>query len=473
MGILKWLGLEQPVKPEPPQEVKSYNDNVILNDGTVITANETKDYVKDGFNTNADVFSIVSLAARKFGQVPWYVYKVKKGKTKELNSYKTFSANNRNPARYGEMISLRKKAIEDSIVENDLSELLIKPNRNQGQDSFFETLYGYKLLTGEGNIWKNRGNDRGVGKVVELNHIPKKFLEIKGRMNDAYQIDGWRIEMGAFRKDIVPQDLIMWKFPCYLFDPATKLHLRGQPPLLSMRYDLEAGNENAKNKLKMNKSQGSRGLLYDATEGPLAMKLLTPEQQSVVQRAIDKKINSNDVASSIAFLQGKWGYHALGLDAQQLKMIEQGRLNTQTLCAGFNVPYEFFNPETTFANKEQAAKHFLYNHIAPAVYSLRDELNRSLLKDFGLLEGQYIIEPDISGLPEAMEDLQKQVTMLSAAWWLTPNQKLEKMGEDKSPDANMDKIYIPSSLRTLEDANVVTGRGLDGEEEVLNQNGAI
>lgn len=479
MGILKWLGIDDPVqkveqkKEEPQVEVKSYN-NTILPNGDLITVSETKDYTKDGYNANADVFAIVGLAARKVGQVPWYVYKVKKNATKEFNQYKTFSRTNTNPKLASELFALRKKAIDDSIVDNELSELLIKPNRNQGQDAFFEMLYGYKLLTGEGNIWKNRGNDTGRGKVVELNTLPKKFIDIIGRQNDPFQIDGWKIEMGAWRRDIKPQDLIMWKFPCYIFDPSTKLHLRGQAPLLSMRFDLEAGNENSKNRVKMNKSQGSRGVLYDDTPGrPTSFGDLTPQQEADVRRAIDRKINNNDYAGAIAFLQGKWGYHELGMDAGQLEMIEQEGLNTRKLCAGFNVPYEFFNPETTFANKEQAGKLFLYNHIAPAVYSLRDELNRSLLKDFGLSEGQYIIEPDISGLPEAMEDLQKQVTMLGAAWWLTPNRRLEIMGEDKSTDPNMDKVYIPANLRTLDDANVVVGRGLDQEEDLLNNNDAI
>lgn len=438
------------------------------NDDLQYRFNDGKNYIIEGYDKNSDVFAIVSLAARKLGQVPWYVYKVKKGKTKELKDYVTFSRNNRNPGRAIEIRNLRKKALDENVVDNELSELLATPNPNHGQDSFFEQLYGYKLLTGEGNIWKNRG--KAVNSApLELFIIPKSNLTIVPK--DRFRIGSWVMELGSSRIPVPVENIINWRFPNYNFDPETLDHLRGQPPLMSMYYDLQAGNEGAKNRLKMNKNQGARGVLSDKTGDGLKPAQLTPQQHADLKRLINGKINNNDVAGSIAVLQGVWDYMSLGMDAGQLKMIEQSNLNTQKLCAGFNVPYEFFNPETTFANKEMAGKHFLYNHIAPAAYSLRDELNRGLLEDFGLSDSQYIIEPDVMALPEAMEDLGKQIAMLKDAWWIPPNRKLEMTGEEKNPDPNMDKIYIPSGFQPLEKANELTGAPLDEDEELLRQNG--
>lgn len=450
----------------------SGSNTFFIGDDFFVMGDSSKNYIQEGYNKNADVYAIVSLAARKFAQVPWYVYKVKKGATKELKQYKQFSRNNTYSYNSGELKALRKKALDESVVDNDLSELLNKPNEYQGQDGFFEMWYGLKLLTGEGNLWKNRGG-RKEGKVLELHHVPKHFIELIGRQNNPYVIDGWKIDFGAGVKDIAVNDLIMWKLPCYVFDINTKSHLRGQSPLLSLLLDLQASNENAKNKLKMNKNQGARGILVDKTNDGLKPVTLNPQQESDLRRLINSKINSNDNAGAVVNLSGLWDYLSIGMDANQLKMIEQSNLSTEKLCAGYNVPYEFFNPQTTFANKEQAARHFVYNHIAPAAYSARDELNRSLLADFELDANQYIIEPDVLSLPEAMEDLGKQVTMLNSAWWLTPNQRLEKMGEDKSADPNMDKVYIPSSLQTLENANMVIGGNLDNEQNLLTNNNAI
>lgn len=439
------------------------------NDDLVYRFEDGKNYIREGYDKNVDIFSIVGLAARKIGQVPWYVYKVKKDKKKELKDYLTASRNNKNPARANEIRGLRKKALDESIVDNELSELLQNPNPNNGQDSFFEQLYGYKLLTGEGNIWKNRG--KTGGQPLELFIIPKANIQIIPK--DKFRIAGYYMELGSARIPVAVDDLIMWRFPNYNFDPETLNHLRGQAPLMSMYYDLQAGNEGAKNRLKMNKNQGARGILTDTTGDGLKPASLSPQQQSDLKRLIDGKINNNDYAGSVMALQGVWNYLAMGLDAGQLKMIEQANLNTQKLCAGFNVPYEFFNPETTFANKEMAGKHFLYNHIAPAAYSLRDELNRGLLEDFGLSESQFIIEPDVMALPEAMEDLGKQITMLNQAWWYTPNQRLEKTGEEKNPDPNMDKIYVPANLKTLDQANTEIGGSLDEDVDLLRQNGAL
>lgn len=453
-------------KSPQPEEVKGYG--TFISDGLAYVTERKNDFIEYGYNTNSDVFAIVNLAARKFGQVPWYVYKVKRNKAQELKEYLRYSKANRNPSRAAEINGLRKKAVDEMIVENELSELLNNPNPYQSQNFFLEQLYGYKLLTGEGNIWKNRGKGR---KPLELFLIPKNILEIIPK--DSFRIAAWWMAIGSSRIRVPVEDIICWRFPSYKFDPIALSHLRGQSPLMSMLNDLEAGNEAAKNRVKMNKNQGARGVLTDMTGDGLKPAQLSPSQQSELKRIIDAKINTNDVAGSIAVLQGVWNYHSLGMDAGQLRLIEQYNMNTQKLCAGFNVPYEFFDPSTTFANKEQAGKQFLYNHIAPAIYSIRDELNKSLLKDFSLSDSQYIIEPDVMSLPEAMEDLGKQITMLKDAWWLTPNRRLEITGEDKSADPNMDKIFIPSGLRTLESAVDDIGSSLDEQEDTLRRSGLL
>jgi len=469
MNILFWKKKKEETKQETKEvvEKKSYAREYFDANGIIpIVSNSESKYISEGYNDNTDVYAIVNKASRKFAQIPWYVYRVKKGKTKELKDYIHFSRNNRNPDRWNDIIGMRRKAIDESIVENDLSNLLIKPNRNQGQDAFFEQLYGFKLLTGEGNIWKNRGGSK-KGAPLELFLIPRNQLEIVGIPNDPFGIAGWKILFGGRTVPTPSEDLIMWKFSNYCdIDIDSKNHLRGQAPLMSMYNELMASNEGAKARVKMNRSQGARGMLTDETPG----SGLTPLQISDAVRAVNSKINTNDVAGAIAVLQGIWKYTALGMDMGQLKMIEQLELNTKKLCAGFNVPYEYFQSDTTFANKEMAGKDFLYNHLAPAAYGCRDELNRGLLPDFNLDSSQYIIEPDIMALSEAMEDTKKMIEMYKQAFWYTPNEIRQKCGEDPLADENMDKIYLPTSLQTLDSANSLS-QPID--MNLLNDNNAI
>jgi tRNA-dihydrouridine synthase len=44
-------------------------------------------YIGEGYNKNSWVFSIVSKCAKKFGQVPWYHYKVKTTERKTWAEY--------------------------------------------------------------------------------------------------------------------------------------------------------------------------------------------------------------------------------------------------------------------------------------------------------------------------------------------------------------------------------------------------
>jgi len=45
------------------------------------------------------------------------------------------------------------------VVDDSATAMLLKsPNAYQGQDQFFEQLFGMRFLTGEGIMWGNDGN---------------------------------------------------------------------------------------------------------------------------------------------------------------------------------------------------------------------------------------------------------------------------------------------------------------------------
>jgi hypothetical protein len=50
--------------------------------------------------------------------------------------------------------------------------------------------------------------------------------------------------------------------------------------------------------------------------------------------------------------------------------------------------------------------------------------------------------------------MEKMVNWIVKAWMLSPNQQLEMMGYEPSPDPLMNEIYIPGNLKKLSDVGM-------------------
>lgn len=421
-------------------------------------------YIKNGYNKNAQVYAIVSKNSRKLGQVNFYHYRIKNSERKTWSDYLRETKNGVTAENIRELKKMRQKSIDENKVDSDLSKLLKKPNRYQTGAIWREQLYGYKQLTGEGNIWINQG-ESGKEKPKELLIIPKAFLQlIMG--NDPWQVDAYQfnILMGKLQR-IPKEQVIMWIYPNYEFSSSTLSHLRGQSPLDSGLLLLQASNVAAERLVKMNDNQGAAGLLYrtDPHTAP------TPTQAASMRQQINETINSQDMAGAIAWLTGQYGYLQFGLDAEKLKLIEQSEASFEALCNIFDIPPGIFAKDQTYENVKEAKRNWVYDNIAPAAYSLRDELNEKLIIQMGLDRDRDFIDCDILSLPEMSMDLGKQIAAIKDAYWTTLDEKRTATGYEALNTEESKKIYVQSSLTTLEEINAPTGGNLDSEMNLLEE----
>jgi HK97 family phage portal protein len=223
--------------------------------------------------------------------------------------------------------------------------------------------------------------------------------------------------------------------------------LRGFSPLSAGYKTLQQNNDATAASVRMYQNDGAKGLLFNET-----LDGLTPVQRQSITNVVDRKINSNDIKGSVATMQGKWGYINMGMSNTDLGLLEGKNISMKEICFLFDVPYELFDSETTFANKEQAQKGWLTNSIIPACKQWDDECNRMLLSSFDL-ENVAEIRSDFDDLPEMRDDFAKLVTSLQSAWWITPNEKREWMGFE--PYGNeFDEPFIPGGTQPLSMAGV-------------------
>lgn len=463
--IFDWFGSTtqkaQPVRSQPLQPLQTIG----FNNGVTLYPHSTdRTSIGKGYKKNAWVYMIVSKCAKKFGQVPWYHYKIKTRERKTWEEYLSLTKDGMQ--EYKAVIEakrMRTKSIDQVAVDSPLSKLLNKPNRNQSRAMYHEELYGYKLLSGEGNIWFSRLEQKEAPKEMFI--MPRSTLGmVKGI--DPWDIAKYKLLIGGYEFDNPKENILMWKFPSYDFDPITLSHLRGMAPLDAGLLLLQSSNEGAERLVAMNKNQGVAGVVAreDISEFP------TPEQAMLIRQQFNSVVNDKDLAGTIAYLTGKYNFMQFGLDAGQLKLLEQSDVHFKGLCGIFDVPWQLWGNADSYENRKQYKRDLIYDNLAPACYSLRDEYNAKLISEYNLDRERDVIDCDVIALPELAEDKDKQAAFLEKMGGrLTYNEGRELLGWDRSADPNMDKHYVPANLVPLDQLNADMGDNLDEDINRLNE----
>jgi HK97 family phage portal protein len=438
LDIFKKKGLNPNINAQ--REVQTVN-------GVVLQPYYGEAYVTEGYMGNSDVYSIVTFLARKAGSIPWYVYKMKPGEKAKtsLEKYKQLSKGLHNKGAFERALMERKNAYEENMVTGTpLAKLLERPNPSQAQDQFFQNLFGYRILSGEGNIYGNDGNIEN-GKFLELNVLPTQFLEIYPDPNDLYGLLGYKL-MVAQGINIPKANVCHWKSWNPDFNDVTRSHLRGVSPLRSAWKLLRMSNNAADASAKMTQNGGAKGALVpQAVNNNIPQ--MTPEQASIIQRAINERINGTDNKGSVGVMQYPYNYLNFGLSSVDMELVKTLQMTLHQWCRVFGMPIVLFDTDTSsYNNYTNGMRDLITNTIAPLCAELRDELNAWLVPRFG--ENVYI-DFDISALPELQSDMEKMVSQLKQADWLTFDEKRTAMGYEEKGGAYASS-YVSGGMMPLE-----------------------
>jgi len=430
-----------------------------------------KNAIKFGFDENVAVYSIVMKYARKFGSIPRFVYDASVYEEKGLAKRTVKSAiRGYWVTLYQSFIDRRQSKAYQPFADKpinsftpSLTELINRPNPYLGQDLFYEGVCCYWKILGESMIWLNRGDlelyrnddgtfdDTAINKlpVLEMYILPADQIAVVPDPMNVWGILGYKwLETNVFiRKD----DVIHWKSTNLDFSNDVRSHLRGLSPLKPGRKTLEMNNSMTDSSVRMAQNDGARFLLFNELTGAN----MTPAQQTDIKAVIDRKINNNDVKSAVAVVQGKWGGIDLGKSAIDLDLLNGKKFSWQELCFLFDVPYEFFDSQVTYANKEAAMFGWITNSMEPASKQLDGEMNRMLLKAFNL-EGKAFIACDYTNLPEVKQKAVETAVKLQSIWSITPDDIRESLGYE-SLGGQFAEPWVPSSVTPLSEASVADG----------------
>lgn len=266
--------------------------------------------------------------------------------------------------------------------------------------------------------------------------LPSDRVEVIPDPENLWGVIGYALNLGGTKLIFRKNDVIHWRSMNLSFDAISRTHLRGLPPLKPGESILQQNKDATRASVRHYQNDGAKGFIFEKSKA-----VMTPVQQAQIKGVIDAKINNNEMAGSIAALQGDWGAHIFGASSQAMQLLEGKKATIRELCFLFEVPPEMFDTETTYDNKKQAQKNWVSNSIIPASKELDDELNRILLKAF-LLEGKALIACDYMELPEMQADMKELSEWMNSSDEITPNERREAKGYEKRPEAEFDEPWI-------------------------------
>jgi hypothetical protein len=438
-GYLQRKGINPYPKTQPA--IQGINNSILQNYSNAA-------YITEGYLGNSDVYSIVTFLAKKAASIPWYVYKMENGekaRTAHLR-YKHLVKGMNNKGAFEQAILARKSAYEENMVmDSPLARLLENPNKGQSQDQFLQNLFGYRILSGEGDIYGNDGGVKG-GKFVELNVLPTQYMDIYPDPKDIYGILGYKLMVGS-GLDLPLDQVCMWKSWNPDFNNDTRSHLRGVSPLQSAYKILRMSNNAADASASMAANGGAKGALVPVPVANTIPKV-TPEQASEIQRLISDRINGTGNKGNIGIMQYPYDFLNFGLSSVDMELIKAMQLTLHQWCRVFGLPIVLFDTDTaSYNNYQNAMRDLITNTIVPLCCELRDELNKWLLPRFNEL-GVYI-DFDITSLPEMQKDLEQMVNQLRMAEWLTFDEKRSAMNYEEKGGAYQ-YSYVNQGLIPLE-----------------------
>lgn len=429
-------------------------------------------YIEKGYTYNDIIYSIIRLILDKAKVAPWGVYQIKDEK-----AYGQLLAVRKEPhlpGRYKMAKDLSVKAIEPYSGDGKLTELLRYPNETQTLSDLHESLWGFKLVTGDYyEYWQTADDGLNRGKPLSLSSLPADKMEIFGSKTFPQIEESYQLQLGAilpFTRD----EILHEKY----WNPEWDLYgeqLYGMSPLRAALRRIQRNNEAQVAGLSAFQNGGARGLLTPENNESVVSSLseMTWEQLGAIKERVDMEIGGGaKMANKTSLLNMPFKWQSIGLSPVDLAILESEQFDLRMLCNVFGVPSQLMNdPENkSYNNQSEGEKALTARCAMPLLNSRRDSFNRKLQSLPAYKGKNIIVDYDMTVYTELEEDKKEQAEWLNTAWWLTGNQKLAMMGEPESDNPLMNEVILPNSLSLLRDLDM-QAPDMTGDVEQLDKSG--
>lgn len=398
------------------------------------------DYIKQGYQSNAEVYKIIRKLVEKCGYPPTYLYE-DRGTAQKYKQFRKAT----NPTDSAKGKIWRAKALEFIEGDNDLSELINKPNTYQSWGELMELFRVFYFLQGEAFLYRETAINSDIAlslHVAPANHMTPVFSKDKENI-----IEGWKLTISNDTdRTLEAKDVFHLKMTNPYFDLQGS-QLRGQSPLLAGLKYLQLSDKAIEAWLKSMENEGAKGLISPNHNNPNLW--LTPEQVEKTEESVETKVhglsNRNKVVVSGMPLQ----YTQIGLSPDALAIIQALETAQVNLSDLWGVPAVLFDPNPTYSNQAEASKRFVSEVVIPYLEKEEQKLNGWLVEPFSIRDNKnYYLDNDTSVYPELRVTLDERSSLAKI---LTINEMRIMEGYDTIDLDIADEVFIEGGKIPLSD----------------------
>lgn len=353
------------------------------------------------------------------------------------------------------------KAGDQIIEQHPLIDLLNRPNPLQSYSEFFNSLFGYVLLSGNAYILKV-GSDLGKPKELHLlrpdrinikgsgNPIPEKYeYVIGGSIQNTYMVDQ---ENGFSELKHVK-----------LWNPLDDYY--GLSPMSAAAVEVDQFNMSSKHNVNLlsNGARPSGAVIFKPQDDAGFAVNLSESQRQQLLTDLNNRFSGAGNAGRPMLLEGDFDWKEMGLSPKDMDFHRLKNMATTDIALCFGVPSQLVGvPDSqTYSNVAEARLALYEETIIPHLRKMSSDLNEWLVP---LFDDRLTLEFDIDSIPALAERKKKtyeNVTSAVREGIMTRNEARKIIGLETVEGA--DDLYVSANLFPISD------EGVDKPENPVNE----
>ena len=356
------------------------------------------------------------------------------------------------------------KSGDQIIDKHPLIDLLNRPNPQQSYSEFFNSLFGYVLLSGNAYILKV-GGERGSPK--ELHQLRPDRIEIKGSGNPIPERYNYMVNGRVQNSYEVDQENGFSELKhVKLWNPLDDYY--GLSPMSAAAAEIDQFNMSTKHNVNLlqNGARPSGAVIFKPKDDSGFAVNLTESQRQQLLTDLNNRFSGAGNAGRPMLLEGDFDWKEMGLTPKDMDFKALKNMAATDIALCFGVPSQLVGvPDSqTYSNVAEARLALYEETIIPHLRKVASDLNEWLVPMF---DERLSLEFDIDSIPALSERRRKiyeNVTSAVREGIMTRNEAREIIGLQKVNGA--DDLYVSANLFPIGDDSVVQPDNPINEEDL-------
>ena len=361
----------------------------------------------------------------------------------------------------------------DNIVEDhELLTLLDRPNPLQSYSEFFNSLFGYVLLSGNAYILKI-GSENGAPK--ELHQLRPDRINIKGSGNTIPDVYEYRVNgqiKTSYKVDQV--DGYSEVKHIKLWNPLDDYY--GLSPMSAAAVEIDQFNMSSKHNVNLlnNGARPSGAIIFKPQDDSGFAVNLSESQRQQLLTDMNNRFAGSSNAGRPMLLEGDFDWKEMGLSPKDMDFHQLKNMAATDIALCFGVPSQLVGvPDSqTYSNVAEARLALYEETIIPHLRKIQSDLNEWLVPMF---DSRLKLEFDIDSIPalsERRKRIYENVSLAVREGIMSRNEARKQLG--LTPIDGADDLYISANLFPLTDEPVeqpdkpVNDEDLEDYQEIDN-----